>query len=193
MKRKKIISVILISILMITNITGCKTLNNSNNVETQNFSLNIDGEKIYIAEDDQEIRNIHDFVAQYLPLSIGIDYTSEGYLDNLLLFTDETIISDEETGFRDYVKELNIERQLIRTLHEHTITEVELYNIAGEPYATVTLNYIASVSSAVDEYLEANGIELNSKFQVTTSLKLKRQDNGWRMVEILAISDPTTV
>lgn len=188
MKKKKIIPIILLSTFIGTNIIGCQKTATSQ-AETKYYSLNIYGDKQYYNENYEEIEGVNDIINKFMDYSINLNYTNEEYLKQLDLYTDEIRIIDEQTGFKEYLQELNVSRELIRNLDGYEISEIEFYQVSGADQATVTLDYISTVTNATQEYLDGLMIELNAKYTTNTSIKIQKQSDGWRIVEILSIGD----
>lgn len=187
MKNKRIVPLILASIIISSNLIGCEKSNDTTNNETPYYTLNIDGEKQFFDEDYEEVTSINSFLTQYLNLSVTTDYIAGGYLEQFYLYTDDVVAMDAESGFYESFEETAQARQIIRTLHGFEVTEIDFYEIYGDQYATVYLSYTSSMSHASDEYLESNSLELDTQYNTNASYKLLKQDNGWRLEEILTL------
>lgn len=185
MKNKRILPIILATIVISSNMIGCEKSNDITTNETPYYTLNIDGEKQFFNEEHDEVKNISSFIEEYLNLSVNIDYTNKIYLDQFALYTDEIVAIDTESGFYDLYEEKMTQNELIEILDSYEITEIDFYDVYGSPYATVTFNCLSTLSHGSEEYLESNGFEIGKQYKTNMSLKLLKQDNGWRLEEIL--------
>lgn len=186
MKIKKGILLFTMLLVIGTNLMSCNKSDNKyleSNNETKYYSTTIDGDKLYYAENDENVKSITQLVSDFLGVAVKTDYKNEEYLNEYDYYTNEIKAEAEEYGYKEQLKELITNYELVTNLIEHEINGIEFYKTNTIEHAKITCNYITTVTNSTEEYLQEVGIEKNIKYKRSMELNILKEDNQWKVVD----------
>jgi len=179
LKQKKIVMAALVVGLMLCT-TGCSSgEKHIKNPDAKYFSVNIDGERIEIAEDDERIVTLYDLAQNFIPAAMDRDYRNPDVETEYNYYSSEYTKTLKESGRKEKLLESMKTYESIFKVESVDVTKIQIYRFKGQDAASITADYIQRYEHAVDGYLESLGVKENGRYQRTMTINLINEDGRW--------------
>ena len=175
-KRKAMAAMAMMSLLL----TGCsKGRGMTVNPEAKYYSVNIDGERMEIAEDDERIVALNDLATNFVPAIVDRNYKNPDVTSEYQWYTDDFAKTTKEAGRPETVLQGIQNNELLITTEELEVQKIQLFRYRNEPSASITVDYITRYEHAVEGYFESIGLKDNARYKRTMTISLLYQNDKW--------------
>lgn len=165
---------------MIFIFTGCsKTPESQENILYYNVGM--DGEKISVADDQEDVVMIRKNATGYSEASVNADYKNPDMEEENTYYSKEKYELYKNLG-RDEVIIGRIQGfRLLEKCESAELTGIEFYKSGGQRSAKVTVDTIATIEHATDEFYEIYELQKDAKCQRTFMLDFIYEDGDWKV------------
>lgn len=149
------------------------------NPEAKYYSVNMDGERLEIPEDDERITALGQLCNEFIPVVMNRDYINPDVMSEYQYYTEEYAETLKASGRPELLKQSIMDNELILTVEEVDITGIQIYRMNGEPAATITADYIQRFEHSIEGYFDSMGVKQNGRYKRTMTISLKCQNDKW--------------
>ncbi|MBE5961718.1 MAG: hypothetical protein E7256_10125 [Lachnospiraceae bacterium] len=176
MKKKELIFMAMALMLL----TACGKSEGEQQV-TANYTVNIDGERTYISDDDEQVVAAKETAMGYLTNYANKDYTKQGNMEILPYLADKLRTTYEQKNTVGVNQESIRNYELIEKMESYEISYVQMYTLYGQPAADIFLSYTVQIETATEAYLSSLGMSAGDRYKRTLTLKLEDTEEGWKI------------
>lgn len=181
---KKISAFILVLCMATGILLGCSNKKaQETNAETPYYTLDIDGNKIYLQEDLPKVASVKKAATDFIILRQNKDYKNFDAQGEYKYFSKDTYNSYMDAKNYEIVEEFYKESQLTVQYDSADITNVKFFTENDVEKCKVTMVYKDKIISATNEYLEEVKAQLNVPYEREAGISMVLENNEWKIVD----------
>ncbi len=173
-----------LGVVLLSNVfVGCSNnkISQDSMGETNYYSVSIDGDKFYYSAEDENVVEISKNASEFITVAVKKDYTNPEVMKEYDYYTKEVKEAYLSDGRPEIALESLQNYQLKVEVNEVTLQKIEFYTLNGQKTASVTIDYISTITNSTPEYLESLAIQANTKYKRTMTIVMVHEEELWKV------------
>lgn len=172
------LNLLLIGVLVLS-VTGCGNVLNSG--ETKVYTLDIDGNPVFMDEDNEEVKQVNEVIEEFISFAAVGDYRNPDGRSEQEYYTRETRERNIVNNVPERIEESLVANQQIIVLHKTEMENMRFVKLGGTEGCFARYIYITTIENATEEYFEATQLEKGVMYKRTMELQMVKEEGEWKV------------
>lgn len=172
------LNLLLIGVLALS-VTGCGNVLNSG--ETKVYTLDIDGNPVFMDEDNEEVKQVNEVIEEFISFAAVGDYRNPDGRSAQEYYTRETRERNIANNVPERIEESLVANQQIIVLHKIEMENMRFVKLGGTEGCFARYIYITTIENATEEYFEATQLEKGVMYKRTMELQMVKEEGEWKV------------